>query len=94
MNHLTTCTVNDVDFSVEYNVTKYRPATLEEPAEYPEIQIYSVLLEGNEVTELLSEWTINQIIEQIDTADVETDKAADLADYLFEQRREQFLFKD
>ena len=89
---ITTCHVNDVEFSVEYSNTKYRPATLEEPPELPEIHISSILLDGTEVTELLSEWAINKIIEQIDPS--ENDEAAELADYLFEQQREARLFKD
>jgi len=44
------------------------------------------------VTELLSEWSISKIIEQIDPSDNDYD--GDLADYLFEQHREARLFKD
>ena len=87
---LTTCTVNDVEFSVEYTNTKYIPATEFEPPEYPYIHILSIMLEGSEVTELLSEWTINKIIEQIDPPSEDDG----LCDYLFEQQREERLFKD
>jgi hypothetical protein len=89
---VTTCYVNDVEFSVEYHNTKYRAATLEDPPEYPETHIMSIMLEGTEVTELLAEWVIDKIVGQIDLN--ANDEAADLADHLFEQQREQRLFKD
>lgn len=89
----TTCTVNDVEFTVEYSYTKYRAATQFDPPELPDIFIESIFLDGTDVTDIVSEWCINQIIKQIETPD-ETDDAANFADYLYDQQREERFFKD
>lgn len=86
-------TINDVTMTVEYCYTEYRAATYFDPPELPEIEIQSIMLEDVEVSNILAAWVIDKIIEQIEVPD-ETDKAADLADYLYEQQREQRMFRD
>lgn len=86
-------TVNDVVFDVEYNYSKYRPATYYYPPEEAEVEITAVLLDGSDVTELLSEWTINQIFEKIE-APTRQEELEEIAELRFEEMRDMRLFKD
>lgn len=56
------------ELEVTYNVFgKYMPATLEDPEEYPEIEIESVRVIGLdiEVLELLSDYMIDKILAEL-----------------------------
>ena len=61
-----TITVLDVDFDVRYNYTQGWEGSYWEPPEYPEVEIEDVLLDGWIVTELISDWTMQQIKDMIE----------------------------
>lgn len=85
--------VNDVEIVAEYSYTDYRHATYTNPPEEAEIELLSVTIDGTEVVDLLSEWAISRIIEQI-TPPSRQEELEELAEHRFEQMREQRLFKD
>ena len=66
-----TVEVLGVDLVVEFDGTPFEPAKVWGPPEdcYPasggEADIISVTLDGTEITELLSDWTIARITEQL-----------------------------
>jgi len=87
-------TVCDVDLDVEYDATPYRHATWNDPAEGGEVEITGVCLEGNDVIQLLSDWTLKEIqtqLERIDhTAEAREERACAAESYA-ESRRDDEL---
>lgn len=71
MSNMRTVDVLGVSLDVEYTGTPFIPAKTDGPPEdcYPaeggEALVVAVLLEGIEIRELLNDWTINNITEQL-----------------------------
>ena len=97
-----TFTICDIDFEVEFGGTPYRPAYTSGapencyPAEGGECEVISVCIEGWDVTEVLSEFTMKLIEKACDdyisSGELEQDAAAAEADYLYEMRRDEAMF--
>ena len=66
-----TVEIFNVDLEIEYDGTPFVPARISGlpedcyPAEGGEADILAVFLDGTEVTELLSDWVLNKINEQL-----------------------------
>lgn len=71
----------DVQISVQYNVSKYYPATREQPAEGGEVEIVSVALNGAEI-----ELTTQEEIALIAYIEQEDDLSND--EYFYEDEEE------
>ena len=71
----------ECDVCVQYNVSKYYPATYETPEEKPEVEIVSVTLNGIEVQ--LTEQEELALISYIEEKDDYTDE-----DYFYEDEEE------
>lgn len=54
----TTITINDIDLTVEYTVTKYSPATRFEPEDPSELLIEAIKVEDIDITPLLGDWVM------------------------------------
>lgn len=89
-----TLTILDVDLDVEFDIVGcYRPATRLDPAEYAEVEITAVSLDGTDITELLADWVIDKLRDSIDPVEIAYDMAindaADRAEYENERIRER-----
>lgn len=85
---LQTITVLDVDFDVRFNYTQGWKGSHWEPPEYPEVEIEDVLLDDWIVTELISDWTMQQIKSKIEIPSKYEDEQDHLDfDYLWEQQQ-------
>ena len=90
------------DFEVEFEATPYEPASISGPPEYcypaegGDVDIISVCLGDWDVTEILSESTMNHITSEVEAyvcSDMPArEAAADLADYLYESARDEALY--
>lgn len=83
----------EVEATIEYRVSKYRPQSLNEPAEYPTPEICEILIDGvpadplafEEISDQVSDdWLVSEAAEQAAAA------ADDAADYQLERLREAF----
>lgn len=83
-------TVLDVDFDVRFSYTEGWKGTHWEPPEYPEVEIEDVLLDGWIITEIISDWTMQQIKGKIEIPS-KYEEDADRADYLLDQQRDDKL---
>ena len=61
-----TVTIFDVDLTVAYDYTPYRPATHWEPEEGGDIEITGIHLDGHNVDGMLAGWVHDQIDQAID----------------------------
>ena len=89
-----TLTILDVDLDVEFEIIgRNRPATRLDPAEYAEVEITAVSLDGTDITELLADWVIDKLHDDIDPVEIACDMAindaADRAEYESERIRER-----
>lgn len=87
---LQTITVLDVDFDVRFNYTQGWKGSHWEPPEYPEVEIEEVILDGWIVTELISDWTMQQIKDKIEIPS-KYEEDCEYADYLRDQQRDEEL---
>jgi hypothetical protein len=65
MTSTKTITINDVDLDVVYSATKFVPATFHDPAEGGEVEIEDVYLEGNELSGMLADWVMAEILDKL-----------------------------
>lgn len=88
---LRTVTVLEVDLEVEFTATPYRPATRWEPAEGGTVEVEDVFLNGTCVTKLLSDWTMQQIQDQLEAVDHASEEAACAAEARADAKRDEEL---
>lgn len=75
-----TLTILDVDLDVEFNIVgRNRPATRIDPAEYAEVEIAAVSLDGTDITELLADWVIDKLHDSIDPSEILAEMAVSAA---------------
>ena len=60
-----------VDLDVEYDYSPYIAATWDDPAEGGEVEITGITLDGTDVLQLLSDWTLEQIQDKLESIDHE-----------------------
>lgn len=86
-------TVLDVDFDVRFKYSHGWEGSHWEPPEPPEVEIEEVILDGWIVTEIISDWTMQQIKDKIEIPN-KYEEDQDYADYLRDQQRdEELMFK-
>lgn len=88
-----------VDLEVEFDHTPYRPAVMYlrngdpgYPAEGGEIEVTDVFLNGTSVMELLSDWTMQQIQDQLEEIDFDQERADRAGEDEAERRRDEELY--
>jgi len=81
------------EFIVTYSISPGRPATRIDPEEYPEVELIKVTCDGLPFdSDIHDDWFVEQITDQ--HIDIAAERAADRADYLYEQRRDQEMMRD
>ena len=86
-----TIEVCEVDLTVTYDYSPYIAATRFDPQEGGEVEITGVTLDGTDVMQLLSDWTLEQIqdkLEQVDHASEAAEERACAQQEYWESRRE------
>ena len=85
-----TITVLDVDFDVRFNYQEGSTNIQHDSYEHSIIEIEDVLLDGWIVTELISDWTMQQIKDRIEIPS-KYEEDCDYGDYLRDQQRDEEL---
>ena len=81
------------EFIVTYGISPGRPTTRIDPEEYPEVELIKVTCDGLPFdSDIHDDWFVEQITDQ--HIDIAAERAADRADYLYEQRRDQEMMRD
>lgn len=89
-----TIEVLGVDLVVDFDGEPFSPACWDHDAEGGEPTINAIHLDGTEVTELLNDYVINQIMEDLTIwlcRDAQAEAEAEKAEYLAEMRRDEAL---
>ena len=81
------------EFVVTYSISPGRPATRIDPEEYPEVELVKVTCDGLPfMDDHLDDWFVEQIADQHE--DTAAERAAELAEYRYEQLRDQRMMED
>ena len=91
----TKITINEVEFDIYFNQTQYVPATWDDPAYGGEVEIEVIQLDGNDVTELLSQWVFDKILDELTETDwLKEEKDQAMQDEAERREDNRRLFKD